>query len=99
MPDFDTADASLINTFGENVTYTPNAGAPVVVKAFFQMPDERPDTFDVEIQGSAPQLTTHTNDTPTPDLGDLFTVRGVDYTVKEFEIDESALRVFHLIEA
>ena len=99
MPDFDTADASLINTFGEDVTYTPNGGAAVVIKGFFQAPDEQPDTFDVEIQGSAPQVTTTATNTPTPDQSDTFTIRGVDYSVKQFEVDESALVVFHLLEA
>lgn len=99
MPDFDTADASILTTFGEDVTYTPNLGAPVVIKGLFQNPDEQPDTFDVEFQGSGPQVTTHSDDTPTPDQGDLFTIRGVNYTVKQFEIDESALRVFNLLEA
>jgi hypothetical protein len=99
MPDFDTADASIIQTFGEDVTYTPNAGAPVVIKAFFQLPDERPDTFDVEFQGNDPQATTLASDTPAPNQGDTFIIRGVTYTVKQFEVDESALRVFLLLEA
>lgn len=98
--DFDTADASVIQTFGEDVTYTPIAtGVPVVIKALFQMPDQRPDTFDVEFQGNDPQATTLSSDTPAPNQADLFTIRGVDYTVKQFEIDESVLRVFLLNEA
>lgn len=99
MTDFDTADAAIISTFGEDVTYTPDGGAAVVIKALFQNPDEQPDTFDVEFQGNGPQLTTHNDDTPTPTQGDLFTVRGVDYTVKQFEVDESAMCVFHLLNA
>lgn len=99
MPDFDAADTSIIATFGEDVTYTPNAGVPVVIKGFFQMPDDQPDTFDVEFQGNDPQVTTTATDTPAPDQGDLFTIRGVDYTVKQFEVDESILCVFLLLEA
>lgn len=99
MPDFDTADASIIDTFGEDVTYTPDGGAPVVIKGFFQAPDEQPDTFDVEIQGTAPQVTVHSDDAATPTQQDLFTIRSVNYTVKQFEVDESALVVFHLLEA
>lgn len=99
MTDFDTADASIILAFGESVTYTPNGGAAVAINAFYQSPDEQPDTFDVEFQANGPMLTTHSDDTPTPDQGDLFTVRGVAYTVKQFEVDESALCVFHLLEA
>ena len=99
MPDFDTADASVIATFGEDVTYTPDGGAPVVIKGFFQLPDEQPDTFDVEIQGNEPQVTTLSLDTPAPDQGDTFLIRTILYNVKRFEIDESALRVFLLLEA
>jgi len=98
MPDFDTADAAIIQTFGEDVTYTPNAGAPVVIKGFFQLPDEQPDTFDIEIQGNDPLVTTLSSDTPAPDQGDTFIIRGITYTVKQYEIDESVLRVFHLLE-
>ena len=98
MLDFGTADASVITTFGEDVTYTPNAGVPVVIKAFFQNPDEQPDTFDVEFQGSGPQVTTLLSDTPAPDHGDTFVIRGTTYTVKQVEVDESVLRVFHLLE-
>lgn len=99
MLDFDTADASIIQTFGEDVTYTPNAGAPVVIKGFFQNPDEQPDTFDVEFEGTGPQITTLSSDTPAPEHGDTFVIRGVSYSVKQVEVDESVLRVFHLLEA
>ncbi len=99
MHDFDTADASIISTFGEDVTYTPDGGAPVVIKGFFQNPDERPDTFDVEFEGTEPQVTTTATDTPAPTQQDTFLIRTILYNVKQVEIDESSLRVFQLIEA
>ncbi len=99
MPDFDTADASIISTFGEDVTYTPDGGAPVVIKGFFQNPDERPDTFDVEFEGNDPQVTTLSSDTPVPTQQDTFLIRTILYNVKQVEIDESVLRVFLLLEA
>ena len=99
MPDFDTADASIIATFGEDVTYTPDGGAPVVVKGFFQAPDDEPDTFDVDIEGNAPQVRLTATDAPAPVHADTFTIRGVAYNVKRVEVDESAIVVFHLLES
>ena len=99
MPDFDTADASIVATFGEDVTYTPDGGAPAVIKGFFQSPDNQPDTFDIEFEGTDPQVITLSSDTPAPGHGDTFIIRSVSYTVKQVEVDESVLVVFHLLEA
>lgn len=98
MPDFDTTDAAVIDFMGEDVTYTPNAGAPVVVKGFYQAPDDEPDTQDLNFIATGPIVTLLNTDATAPHKGDLFTIRGVDYTVKDFETDESALVVFHLLE-
>lgn len=98
MPDFDATDAAVINVMGENVSYTPFGMALVVVLAFFQAPDEEPDTQDLQFIATGPQVTLLESDAPAPNKGDLFTVRGQTYTVKDFETDESALVVFHLLE-
>jgi len=98
MPDFDATDAAVINVMGEDVSYTPNGMALVVVTGFFQAPDEEPDTQDLQFIATGPQVTLLNTDAPAPNKGDLFTIRGVDYTVKDFETDESALVVFHLLE-
>ena len=98
MPDFDATDAAVIGLYGEDVTYTPNAGAPVVVKGFFQSPDEEPDTDDLQFISIAPQVILLNSVATDPHKGDLFTIRGVAYSVKDFETDEQALVVFHLLE-
>ncbi len=98
MPDYDTADANIIATFGEDVTYTPFGMASAVVTGFFQSPDEEPDTEDLNFIATSPQVTLTNTDAPSPNKGDLFTIRGVGYTVKDFETDESALVVFLLLE-
>ena len=98
MPDFDTTDASVINFMGEDVTYTPNGGGAVVVKGFYQAPDDEPDTQDINFIASSPQVTLLNTDATAPHKGDLFTIRGIAYRVKDFEVDESALVVFHLLE-
>lgn len=99
MPDFDPTDTAIVNTFGEDVSYTPNGGGSVVVKGFFQSPDDEPDTQDLNFIATSPQVILLDTDAPAPDKGDTFTIRSVNYTVKDFEEDESALVVFHLLEA
>ena len=98
MPNFDTTDAAIIDFYGEDVTYTPNAGAPVVVLGFYQAPDTEPDTQDLQFIATGPMVTVLNSVAPAPNKGDLFTIRGVDYTVKDFETDESSLVVFLLLE-
>ena len=99
MPDFDTTDAALIAFYGEDVTYTPNGGGAVVVKGFFQSPDDEPDTVEIEFIATSPMVTLLNTDATAPHKGDTFTIRGVSYSVKDFETDESALVVFHLLES
>ena len=99
MPDFNPTDAALINFFGEDVTYTPNGGGAVVVKGFFQDPDDEPDTVEIDFIATAPQVTLLNTDAPAPHKGDVFTIRSVGYTVKDFETDEEALVVFHLLKS
>lgn len=99
MPDFSATDASVIGLYGEDVTYTPNAGAPVVVKGFFQDPDDEPDTADLDFIANTPQVILLASDATAPHKGDTFTIRTVDYSVKDFEQDEESLVVFHLREA
>lgn len=96
---FDAADAGILAAFGEDVTYTSFGNAPAVIKGFFQAPDDDADTIEIEFQGNAVQVRTLSTDTPTPLHEDLFTIRGVDYTVKQVEVDESLFVVFHLLEA
>lgn len=98
MPNYDTTDANIIATFGEDVTYTPFGSGSVVVVGFYQSPDDEPDTQDLNFIATSPQVTLTNTDAPAPNKGDLFTIRGVDYTVKDFETDESALVVFLLLE-
>jgi hypothetical protein len=98
MPNYDTADANVIATFGEDVTYTPFGSGSAVVTGFFQAPDDEPDTQDLNFIAVSPQVTLTDTDAPSPNKGDLFTIRGVDYTVKDFEDDESSLIVFFLLE-
>ncbi len=99
MPDFDATDAAVIAAMGEDVTYTPNGGGAVVVKGFYQSPDDEPDTQGIELIATAPQVTLLNTDAPAPHKGDVFTIRGIGYSVKNFEVDESALVVFHLLES
>lgn len=99
MPDFDPTDAALINFYGEDVTYTPNGSGAVVVKGFYQSPDDEPDTQELDFIATSPQVTLLNTDAPAPHKGDAFTIRGVAYSVKDFETDESALVVFHIIES
>lgn len=98
MPDFDAIDAIAIAGVGEDVSYTPFGLALVVIKGFFQAPDESPDGGDVSIEAVAPMVTVLNTDATAPEHRDLFTIRGMDYTVKRIEQDESALVVFHLLE-
>ena len=98
MPDFDTTDAAIIAVMGEDVTYTHNGGSPVVVKGFYQSPDDEPDTQDIEFIARAPQVTVLNTDAPVPTKKDTFLIRNVPYRVKDFEVDEAALVVFHLLE-
>jgi len=98
MPDFGPTDAALIDFYGEDVTYTPNGGGAVVVQGFFQSPEDEPDTQDLNFIATSPQVTLLNTDATDPHKGDLFTIRGQDYTVKEYETDESTLVVFHLLE-
>ncbi len=74
------------------------SGAILVVKGFFQSPDDEPDTQEIDFIATSPQVILTNVDAPSPNLGDLFTIRTVLYTVKDFEADESALVVFHLLE-
>lgn len=99
MPDFSATDAAVIALLGEDVTYTPNGGSSVVVKGFFQKPDEEPDTQELEFLAQAPQIILLATDATAPHKGDTFTIRGQNYSVKDFEIDEENLVVFHLYEA
>lgn len=98
MTDFDATDAIIISATGENVDYTPFGSALVVVKGLFQSPDDATDGGDVDIEALAPQVILTSVDAPAPDHRDLFTIRGVAYTVKRIEQDESALVVFLLLE-
>ena len=98
MPDYDITDANVIATFGEDVTYTPFGMASVIVVGFYQAPDDEPDTQDLNFIATSPQVTLTDTDAPSPNKGDLFTARGIDYTVKDFEDDESSLVVFFLLE-
>ena len=98
MPDFDTTDASVINFMGEDVSYSPNGGGAVVVKGFYQSPDDEPDTQDLNFIATGPQVTLLNTDAVNPAKTDAFTIRSVPYKVKDFETDESALVVFHLLE-
>lgn len=97
-PNFDTTDAAVIAFMGEDVSYTPFGSALVVVNGFFQSPDDEPDTEDIDFIATSPQVTLTNVDAPSPNKGDLFTIRTVSYTVKDFETDEGALVVFHLLE-
>jgi len=99
MPDFDATDAAVIAFFGEDITYTPNGGGPVVVKGFYQNPDDEPDTVEVDFIATAPRVTLLKTDAPAPHVGDAFVIRSVSYSVKDFEVDEAALVVFHLLES
>lgn len=99
MTDFNATDAAVIAAMGEDVTYTPNGGGAVVVKGFFQSPDDEPDTQDIEFIATSPRVTLLNTDATAPHKGDVFTIRGQAYSVKDFETDESALVVFHLLES
>lgn len=99
MLDFDATDAAVIGLFGEDVSYSPhNDGGAVVVKGFFQAPDEEPDTQELEFIATAPQVLLLKTDAPAPDKRDTFLIRNVPYKVKNFEVDEMALVVFRLLE-
>ena len=97
--DFDPTDLAVIRQFGEDVTYTPFGGAAVVVKGLYQAPDDEPDTADLNFIATSPQVILINTDAPAPAKGDLFTIRGVDYRVKDYEVDESTLVVFNILEA
>jgi hypothetical protein len=98
MPDFSATDAAIVNVLGEDVTYTPNGGGAVVVKGFFQSPDDEPDTADLDFIANEPQVILQSADATAPNKADLFTIRGQNYRVKDFEQDEENLVVFHLLE-
>jgi len=98
VADFDPTDAALMSFYGEDVTYTPNGGGAVVVQGFYQSPADEPDTQELDFIATAPRVTLLNTDAPSPHTGDLFTIRGVSYSVKDYETDESALVVFHLLE-
>ena len=98
MPDFDAIDVIAINGVGENVSFTPFGGSLVVITALFQAPDEATDGGDIPIEAVAPMVTVKNTDATAPDKRDLFTIRGVAYTVKRIEQDEGALVVYHLLE-
>ena len=99
MPDFSATDAAVIGLYGEDVTYTPNGGSSVVVKGFFQDPDDEPDTQELDFVANSPQVILLATDASAPHKGDTFTIRGQNYSVKDFEQDEESLVVFHLYEA
>lgn len=99
MPDFSATDAAVIGLLGEDVTYTPNGGGAVVVKGFFQDPDDEPDTQELEFIANSPQVVLLKTDASAPHKGDTFTIRGINYSVKDFEVDEENLVLFHLFEA
>ena len=99
MPSFDAVDAAVINVFGEDITYTPDGGAPTVIKAFFQSPDTLPESgVDINFESIGPQVYVKDADVPSPGHLDTVTVRGIVYTVKQVERDESSLRILHLLE-
>ncbi len=101
MPDFDVIDAAVIEVFGEELTYRPGGGGAVTPnpKGFFQDPDDEPDTEAIDFISTSPQVTLTGTDAPSPTKQDLFTINGQDYTVKDFEDDESLLVVFLLLKA
>jgi hypothetical protein len=99
MPDFSATDAAVIALIGEDVTYTPNGGSSVVVKGFFQNPDDEPDTQEIEFIANEPQVILTKTDAPAAHKGDTFVIRGQNYSVNDFENDEENLVVFHLYEA
>ena len=99
MVDFDTVDTAAVNAFGEDVTYTPSGGGPTVITGFFQSPDVIPESgIDINFESTGPQVTLKAADAPTPSHLDLFTIRGIAYTVKQVEVDESSLVIFYLLE-
>ncbi len=99
MVNFDTVDTAAVNAFGEDVTYTPNGGGPTVITGFFQSPDLIPESGqDINFESTGPQVTLKAVDAPNPSHLDVFTIRSINYTVKQLEVDESSLVIFHLLE-
>ena len=98
MTDFDATDAAVIAFMGEDVTFTPDGGGPVVIKGLFQAPDDDVDGGEIDMETIAPIVTVLNTDATAPSHGDKFTIRQVPYAVKRVEVDESALVVFHLLE-
>ena len=99
MATFDAVDSAVINVFGEDITYTPDGGAHIVVKGFFQSPDTIPESgVDISFESIGPQVYVKDTDVPTPGHSDTVVIRGITYTVKQVERDESSLIILHLLE-
>lgn len=99
MVDFSVVDSAAVDAFGEDITYTPDGGSPTVITGFFQSPDTIPESgTDINFESIGPQVTCKAVDVPTPGHLDTVLVRGVTYTVKQVEVDESSLVVLHLLE-
>lgn len=99
MLDFSVVDSAAVKAFGEDVTYTPSGGGPTVIKGFFQSPDTIPESGDdFGFEATGPIVTVKAADVPTPGHLDTFLIRGITYTVKRVEVDESSLVVCHLLE-
>ena len=91
-----TVDATIINVFGQDVTYTPDGGSPIVIKAYFQSPDVSPESGELEILMQGPRVHCKTVDVPSPSQLDQFIVDGVTYQVSDIQKDEGALVQLHL---
>jgi hypothetical protein len=99
MPDFDTVDTATVNAFGEDITYTPNGGGATIIKAIFQSPDVIPEAgVDITFESVGPRVVCKAVDVPTPGHLDTVLARGITYTVKQVEVDESSLVILHLLE-
>lgn len=86
-----TVDAAIISVLGEDITYTPNGGGATSIKAYWQSPNESPDTGEMEFELQGPRVHCLNSDVPNPSHLDQFTYSGVTYQVREIIKDEGAL--------
>ncbi|QDC11275.1 hypothetical protein FHY55_19450 [Oceanicola sp. D3] len=68
--------------FGEDVTYTPDGGAPVAVRAIPSRPDETIGFAGAELASDTTRILVPVSEVATPAKGDAFTVGGENYVVQ-----------------
>jgi len=106
--DYSTVDSSIIELFGETITYDPDGATPsFTLNGFFQSPeiDTGISPTEVEFEISGPVVFVIYSELiasgppPPPILhADVVTIRSVAYTIVDIEQDESAIVVLHLLE-